>query len=106
MLVQFYAVRVEAEQLVAAEIGDDVVAELLADGQPVVLATEAELDRLSRRLGKTRTVLFRRTTTPTLPGQPGPISSAPAPIEVSVERHGLWSGLLTRLVPGRRLKVA
>ncbi|NLY00496.1 MAG: hypothetical protein GXY83_30745 [Rhodopirellula sp.] len=60
MKIHMYAVRMEADQLVAAEIDDATAARLIDSGQPLLLATESELHTLARRQGLHRTVLFRR----------------------------------------------
>lgn len=64
MSTQFYAVRMEPDQVVAAEISDRKMAELLDAGQSVVLASEADLHRLARLHGKHRVLLFRASRRP------------------------------------------
>ncbi|NUQ66373.1 MAG: hypothetical protein HUU20_28250 [Pirellulales bacterium] len=59
MKVHIYAIRIEADQLVAAEIDDSTAAELIVSGQPLLLGAESELHAFARRLGVSRTVLFR-----------------------------------------------
>jgi hypothetical protein len=59
MDVHMYAIRLEATQLVAAEVLDQTAATLLEGGQPILLATETELIALARRKHKSLTILFR-----------------------------------------------
>jgi hypothetical protein len=81
MKANLYAVRFEEQRILAAEISDLAAAELLAEGQPILLSTEPELIRLAQRQGKHLSVSAPRT------------ASSPATEPVKARRH------LTR--PGR-----
>ena len=52
-----YAIRVDRDRIVAAEVSDAVAAMLFDDGGALLLATEAELAALARRDKKLLTVL-------------------------------------------------
>lgn len=82
MPAQFYAVRMEADQIVAAEIGDRAAAELLDAGHSVVLATELELHRLVRLHQKQR-IIFFRAARPATSSRGGmvPVSASPVRAE-------------------------
>lgn len=52
-----YALRIEPERIVAAEVDDDAVAVLFDKGNPIFLATRGELAALARRQQKSLVVL-------------------------------------------------
>ena len=52
MSVQWYAIQMEPQWLVAAEIGEWAAAIRLNEGRQVLLATVAELRRIARRLDR------------------------------------------------------
>jgi hypothetical protein len=52
MQASLYVVRFEEQRILAAEISDLAAAELLTEGQPILLSTEQELVSLAQRRGK------------------------------------------------------
>lgn len=62
--VHWYAVRMEPMRLVAAEVRDQTAAAVLDAGQPLLLATEAELIALARRRHMAVTILARQALGP------------------------------------------
>jgi hypothetical protein len=65
MSIPIFAIRVEADLLLAAEIDDQVAATVLDSGQPILLGTAEELADVARRLGRSLvTVAARRNLSP------------------------------------------
>jgi hypothetical protein len=69
---RIYAVRVDADRIVAAEVDDRLAATLFDNGHSILLATKAELAQIAKRRQKSlavilrqRTVLARRDAAPT-----------------------------------------
>jgi hypothetical protein len=61
MSVHIFAIQVEAERLVAAEIGDSSAAVLLDGGHQVFLGTIEELRKVARRLRRNLVTISRGT---------------------------------------------
>jgi len=59
MKTNLYAIRVQADYLVAAEVADATAATLFDAGHTILLATEPDLARLARRLNRSLAIFSR-----------------------------------------------
>lgn len=64
MLLHYFALRVESQSVVAAEVSDRHAASLLERGEPVLLGTFAELNGLAQRLGLSLVMISRSSSVP------------------------------------------
>ncbi len=64
MPLHYFALRVESQSVVAAEVTDRNAASLLDRGEPVLLGTFADLNALAHRLGLSLVMISRASTVP------------------------------------------
>lgn len=64
MPLYYFALRVEPQSVVAAEVSDRTAASLLDRGEPVLLGTFSELNALAQRLRLSLVMISRTSSAP------------------------------------------